>query len=252
MSFRLGVATLAFLAGFVSGTAFCDDGVKPDAMAIIKKFEETTNIVAVRDKHNSSHSSGEFELPAQGAKGKLDIYSAKPNKVLIRITIEGFGEIVSAFDGKVGWSLNPQTGAALIEGKALEELKERADFSASLSKPGVLKGAVVQGKEKIDGKECHKLKLVRRSGRESTDYFAVDTGLLVSSRGPRSTPMGEVEIEVNMENYKKFGDMMAAAKTVQKMGNVEQVFTIDNIEFDKVADKEFEMPAEVKDLLKKQ
>lgn len=247
---KLANVTLAF--GVLSASAIrAEDGVKEDALAIVKKHETASNAKAAREKIKSMHSVGTFELPAQGLKAPLNIYAAKPNKFLLKINIEGFGEVSKGFDGKVAWSVNPQAGATLVTGKELEELKDQADFIAELSKPGSLKAASVVGKETFEGKECHKLKLVRKTGRESNEFFDVKTGFLVGSQGSRATPMGDMEITVVHDNFKKFGDMTASTKTTQKIGEIEQIFNIEKIEFDKVDDKTFDLPDEIKALVDK-
>ena len=46
-----------------------------------------------------------MNVPSSGISGTLEVFGAKPNKTLVRITIGGIGEITEAFDGKIGWSL---------------------------------------------------------------------------------------------------------------------------------------------------
>jgi hypothetical protein len=69
-------------------------------------------------------------------------------------------------------------------------------------------------------------------------------------RGAQETPQLSVEVNVQLADYQKFGELLQPAKLVQRVANVEHVITISIISYEPVPDKEFEMPPEVKALLK--
>ena len=84
---------------------------------------------------SSTHATGTITLPGPGLTGKLEVFHAKPNKALQRMSLPGIGDVKEAFDGKVGWSLSPMTGPTLIDGKQLEERAFDGDFYEELKSP---------------------------------------------------------------------------------------------------------------------
>ncbi len=74
-------------------------------------------------------------MPSSGVTGTLEIFGAKPNKTLLKISLGGIGEILEGFDGTIGWSLSPMTGPMLLEGKELEEKRSTPTSTASSTSP---------------------------------------------------------------------------------------------------------------------
>jgi hypothetical protein len=249
VSWRL--AGLVALCGLMSSARAQDKPDLPPAKDLVAKHVEAVGGKAAILKHKSSHSKGKFSLPAQGVDGNLEVHAAAPNKLAVKVAIDAFGEFTQGFDGKVGWSNNPMTGAQLVEGKQLDDMKERAEFHGETKDEERYKSMETVGVEQFEGQECYKVKLVRKSGGEQTRYYDKKTGLLVGTLGKRETPMGEVEVKSVLSDYKEFDGVKVATKVRQTLGEMEQVLTISSVEYDKVADSAFDLPAAVKDLIKK-
>jgi hypothetical protein len=143
------------------------------------------------------------------------------------------------------------TGAMLLEGKMLDQMAGQADFDQALHDPADYKSMEVLGSEEFGGEDSYKLKLVHKTGFESTEYFSKKTGLQTGFTATQESPLGSITSTTVVSEYKKFDDLFLPAKVTQKAAGVETIMTIDKIEFDKVDPAIFEAPAEVKALLEK-
>jgi hypothetical protein len=104
----------------------------PAAKDLHDKHVKAMGGADVIKKHTMLHVTGNFEIPAQGLGGTLEIWGIAPDKMVSVQDIPGVGTIKSGYDGTVAWSINPMTGASLLTGKQVDQLKQQADLHAIL------------------------------------------------------------------------------------------------------------------------
>lgn len=223
----------------------------PEAKEIIDRFVKAIGGKAAFDQIKSQHGKGRFMMAAQGLAGDLEVFASRPNQVLVKIELMGLGTMMQGYDGTVAWSLNPVTGPMLLEGKQLEQMREQADFDSVLHQPEDFKSMETVEKTEFAGKPCYKLKMVRKSGNEVMEYYGVETGLLAGSEMTQDSPVGPLAVTNQMDNYQKYGGVLFATKIKQTVGPIEQVMTIEKFEVNSVDPAVFELPAEIKALVKK-
>lgn len=200
--------------------------------------------------HSSSRASGTFGVPAAGITGTVEVFAAKPNRMLMRITIPGVGEVLEGFDGTNAWSVSPMTGPAVHQGKQLEERRFDSDYYGELKAAERYDSMTTLEKTTLDGRPVYKLRLVRKSGGEDIEFYDVQTGLKAGSTNTRETPMGTITATTIETDYKKFGNLLVPTTIKQSGMGVEQVMTINSIEFDSVDATVFDPPAQIKALIK--
>jgi hypothetical protein len=222
----------------------------PAARAVIDKHIEAIGGRKAIMGHKSSKAVGTLSIPANGMTGTIEAFAAAPNKLVARITLPGIGEIQEGFNGTVGWSLNPMTGPSLTDGKQLEEKKFDSDFYGDLKDESRYSSMKTVEKTMFDGRECYKVSLVRKGGTEDFEYYDVATGLRAGQSGERESPMGTLQVQNIFADYKKFGDLMHPTTVKQSAMGVEQIFTFTSVEYDKVDPAVFEIPAQIKALIK--
>ena len=223
----------------------------PPAEEVIARFVKLMGGTETYANVLSQHAKGKIEIGGTGLNGDLEVHAKRPNKILIKANIPAVGDILTGYDGKTGWSLNAATGPALMEGKQLEQMREQADFDQVLHNEKDFKSMETVGSAQFEGKDCYKLKLVRKSGSEVTEFYETETGLLVGSVGTQESEVGPLVVTNVMSDYKKFGDVLFATRIQQKMGPIEQVMTISSFELNKVPDSVFELPGQIQALIKK-
>jgi len=105
-------------------------------------------------------------------------------------------------------------------------------------------------REDFEGMPAYKVRLLRPSGEEDFEYFAVDSGLLVGNSVTRMSPMGPMPATTVFSEYKDVGGLRIATRVVQKVMGVEQVMTLTTIEHDKLDASAFALPASIRALVK--
>ncbi len=187
-------------------------------------------------------------MPAQGVNGKMDVYAARPNKLLMKMSIPGVGDFNTGYDGKVAWMSSALTGPMLLEGKMGEQVATQADFDHTLHDPADYMKMEILGVKTFNGEECYELSLVHKTGFESTEYFSQKTGLQRGFVATQESPLGPVKSTTLITDYKQFGDLLMPSRISQKAAGVETIMTMDEMEFDKVDPALFKLPADVKAL----
>jgi hypothetical protein len=223
----------------------------PDAREIINRHVKAIGGREAVLARKSMHATGMLSVPAQGMSGPMEIFgAANPDRVLVKTTVAGIGDIAEGFDGSHAWSVNPMTGPMLKVGKELQQTKLDADFYSELRDPE--KYPIVKTLEKttFDGRPCYKVSMKRIDGIEDIDFYDVATGLRAGSINTRETPMGTMTMTSVEGNYKKFGNLTQATSVTQQVMGVEQRITLSTVEYDTVSASSFEPPAAVKALIK--
>jgi hypothetical protein len=223
----------------------------PDAREIINRHIQAVGGREVILAHKSMHALGTLSVPASGIGGPVEIFGAtNPDRVVVKTSIAGIGDIAEGFDGSHAWSLSPMTGPMLKVGKELSQAKLDADFYSELRDPKKYPVAKTIEKADFDGRPCYKVSITRIDGIEDFDFYDVATGLRAGSINTRESPMGVMTITSTEGGYKKFGDQMQATVHSQKVSGIEQTITLTSIEYDKVDPSAFEPPAPIKALIK--
>jgi hypothetical protein len=222
----------------------------PSARTVIDRHIEAIGGREAVLAHSSTHASGTMSMAASGVSGVVDVYAAKPNRSLLKLTLGGIGEVLEGFDGTVGWSVSAITGPMLTLGKELEQKKFDAAYDADLHDTARYKSMQTLEQTTFDKRPCYKVSLVHLDGTEDIDYYDVQTGLRIATVETRESPMGPVNVTLSYGDYKKFSDVLVpTTMTLATMG-VQQVLTFTSVEFDNVPASIFDPPAAIKALIK--
>jgi hypothetical protein len=222
----------------------------PEASALIARYQEAIGGRDAMAGFNSRRATGEASVPAQGLVASIEMLSARPNRAAMRVSIAGFGEIRSGHDGEVAWSLNPMEGPRLLQGAERTQAGEENQFDSALRLPELITSATSVERTKLAGRDCVKVRMTWKSGRETYDCYSEETGLLVGTLSRQETPMGAIDALTLLDDYQEFnGVRMATRMTIQVMG-VDQVITLREVTWDDVPDSAFDLPAEIRGLIR--
>jgi hypothetical protein len=222
----------------------------PDAVSVLERHEKAIGGRDEVKRLSSTYAKGTMTMPSVGLSGPVELFAAKPNKQVTRVSLPGVGEVVEGFDGKYGWSINPMTGPMLIDGKQLEERKFDSEFPSERKLEERYASMKTLERTEFDGRQCYKLQLVRKSGGEDIEFYDVGTGLKAGSIVTRETPMGTITATSVETDYRKFGNLLHATTIRNQIGPVQQVITISAVEYDAVPASAFDVPASIKALIK--
>jgi hypothetical protein len=192
---------------------------------------------------------GRLEIPAQKIAGDLEVLTARPAKMLYRVTVPGIGRIENGYDGKIGWSVSPVAGPELLTGRQLTEAADDAWFDGALHAPDHVRELTTLERTEFDRRAAFKVKVVFVSGNEATEYFDVQTGLQIGAEAARATPQGVLQTVNIVRDFRKFGPLVQATVFIQRALGFEQVVTVASCEYDVVPDNAFDPPAAVAALI---
>ncbi len=247
----LRLAVLAALCG-AAVPASAQSPALPPARQLIERHAQAIGGREKVAKLSSVRISAEMEMPAMGIRGPIEVYMARPNRSYSRMVMGAAGEISTGFDGSVGWMTSAIQGPRLVEGAELEQMRENADFAEMITQvPEPAGYASIETVERTEmgGRPCYKVKLVRRSGRVSYNCYDVETGLLVGMVRTRESEMGKMEIPSVLSDYREFGGIRMATRTVSTMMGQQMVATTKAVELDTVEPSRFELPQEIRALV---
>jgi hypothetical protein len=198
---------------------------------------------------SSMRIRGRFEM-AQSPGGDFEIIQARPDKMVQRIEVARMGHAESGYDGKIGWTINPQSGAELLVGRQLAELADDAWFDGTLHEADHVREMTTVEKTEFGGRPAFKIKVTLVSGHEEFEYYDVEQGWAIGSEARRDTQMGVLPTTSWLKEYKKFGTLMFPTVIVQRVLSSEQSLNVATLEYDVVQPKEFDPPPAVKALIK--
>ena len=208
---RFKFVSLMMIAFLLSGTIFAQT-----VDEVIAKHLE-----AIGGKDNWKKISSmkmEANVNAQGMDVPVIIYqvhnkASKQEYTVMNMT--GYSIITN----EAGWNFNPFMGQTAPEPMTADELaagQEGLDIQGELLDYAT-KGHKVEmlGKEDVDGTECYKLKLTRKSGREST--YLIDPKTYYINRAVSKTKVNgqDVEQTINMSNYQKLPEGIVIPYTME-------------------------------------
>jgi hypothetical protein len=226
------------------------DAPLPPAQSIIDRHVEAVGGKDALKAHNSANIKGSITIPANGMTGTIEVFAARPNKIVAKTTLAGIGDIAEGFDGKVAWSMSPMTGPMLATGEELTQKAFDANFDGALGIASRYDAIKTVEKTTFEGRPVYKLALTRKGGGDDIEFYDVETGLKAGGIMERKNPMGTISVTSSVSDYKKFGNLLQPTVMKQSTSGVEIITTFSSIEYDKVDATVFELPAAIKALLK--
>ena len=203
-------------------------------------------------KIHSEVSTGVMEFPAMGLKGKMISYSADPDKRVMEVTMDGIGKILDGSNGEIAWATSAMQGPRVKEGDEKAEALLEATFNADARWRDIYQRAETTGVESVDGKDCYKIVLTPKTGNPVTRWYDKESNLLLKMRVKARSPMGEIESDSFVSDYRKEDGILMPHKLVSHVATLEIALTIDSVKHNAEIPKDkFELPDEIKVLLKK-
>lgn len=233
-----------------SSMMFAQTAVRPAAASanpsvdqILDKYVDAVGGRAAWKKLTSRQSSGTIEVPAMNLSGTFQVIEKAPNRMLSVVVVAG-ANFREGFDGKTGWSDDPQNGVREQSGLELEETRRQADFYHSLDLRQLYKKLTVTRTEKIGDRSAYVVEGATGSGDPDQMYFDTQTGLALRVIGQHHGPEGVTVVQEDLEDYRDVDGVKVPFVIHQSSG--ESAFTIKieevrhNLPFD---DAQFAKPA---------
>lgn len=235
----LGVVALVALVAVPAGAQTVDD--------ILAKNTTAKGGLAKLKAVNSVRASGRVTL-GPNMEAPIIFEQKRPRSIRVEVTVQGL-TIIQAFDGTVGWMLNPMSGNKDPEpmpAEMLKNIEEQADVDGPFIDYKA-KGTTIEllGKDSADGAECYKLKLTLKSGDTRTYFINAETFLEVKVEAKTTVRGAETESDTIIGDWKPVEGMMMAFSmdAGQKGAPARQRITLEKIEVNPALDDaRFKLP----------
>jgi outer membrane lipoprotein-sorting protein len=219
------LATLAMLC------AVAAPGLAMDADELIAKHIEATG---GKDKIASMQSlrlSGKFMT--QGMEFPFTMIQKRPSFLRIEANAMGM-DIVQAFDGEKGWSINPMTGST--DPQPMSDFENKS-FKMQADMDGALvdyakKGYTVEylGEEDVEGTPCYKLRLDTKQDIVVDYFFDKEYYLAIKQANTVMMDENKIESQTYMSDFQDVDGLIMAFSIETRMGDM----VANQIAFDKV------------------
>ncbi|MFI4891985.1 MAG: hypothetical protein ACIAQ0_00925 [Phycisphaerales bacterium JB058] len=210
-----------------------DAGAKlPDGFAILEKHVEAVGGEEKNKAFKASRMSGEFSIPAMDLTGEITISSKAPSSTLIVVDLPGMGQVVQGTDGKLVWAAQPGQRMQVLEGGQAEELKNQAQFYASIEPRKTYTEAKAVAIVEHEGTRCYKVNLTTSWGSHQVGLYEVETGLLRKMSVRASAESDTYTNETAFSDYQETQGIKHARRLELNNGQMQQVMTFHTVELD--------------------
>jgi len=175
----------------------------PSVDEVLEKYVKALGGKEAIEKLRSRLLKGSFDIEAANLSGSFESLAKAPNKSATHISIQGFGDITSVYDGAKGWSNDPFTGLRELSGLELATTKREADFHSALNFKKNFTKLEVKGREKVTSFEAYVVEATPVEGAPEKFYFDTNTGLVIRHDSERESPQGKLPAEMYFEDYKE-------------------------------------------------
>lgn len=160
----------------------------------------------------------EATITTQGMDIPITMYQVHNKAQKQEINVMGMTGY-SILTNEAGWNFMPFMGQSEPEPMTADDVavgKENLDIQGELVDYKD-KGHNIEllGKEDVDGTDCHKLKLTRKSGRSTVYFIDAKTSYIVRTSSKVTVNGKEVDQVMNLSNYQKTPEGLVVPMTME-------------------------------------
>jgi zinc protease len=243
LSLLAGAMLALSCASFAQTTAKATPAATPTVDQVLDKYVDALGGRAAWKKITSRQSTGTIEIPTMNLSGAFQTFEKAPNQSLSVVVVAG-ANFRRGFDGKTGWSDDPENGILEQSGAELEETRRQADFYHSLDLRQLYKKLTLTGTEKIGDRDTYVIECATGTGDPDKMYFDTQTGLALRVTAQHYSPQGAEPVQDDLEDYRAVDGIKMAFTIHQTAGGnvitirlaeVHHNLPIDNAQFSKPA-----------------
>lgn len=199
-----------------------------NAQQVLERMAQAMGLARAA-KIRTVQMSGTISYPAQGIQGRYEAFYKSPNKTLIRLTIQGLGEVQQGYDGKVGWEKNPMTGLRELQGAELAQMRQSAQMGASNDLRKTLRNPKLTGQEKVGNRNAFVITAQTTAGMPIKVYIDTQRYLPLRMDMEVATPQGKLNIATFLEDYRRIDGVMYPFTTRQSTAGIEAVMKTERV-----------------------
>lgn len=222
-----------------------------DGERIVARFQDALGGLAAFGAVQSLHGKGDLLIPSAGIGGSVEIWQARPNRSVMHVALSGYGEVRTGYTGTTGWTVSTVEGPRLMTGEEALQAADDAWFDSLLRTHALVDSLVFVERTTLAGRACDQVRVVWRTGRVTRDCFDTDSGLLVGTVRSQLTGPLPAEAIILYDDYRQFGAIRIPTRITTRVGGIDQVITLLEVELNAVSDDIFQPPPPIRELLRR-
>jgi zinc protease len=208
----------------------------PTAKEVVDRYVKAIGGREAVLKAKTRQQTGTMELSQMGLKGTFESFARSDDRSYTRVSLDGVGDILDAYDGATAWSSNPMQGSRVKAGKELEQWKRGSSFTREANLDKVYGKLTVRGIEKVGEKDAYVVVGSTDGLPDDILYFDKETGLLVRSDGIALAPEGQQATTSFYDDYREVNGVKTPFKVRTKTPAFEISMTVMEMKYDVVID----------------
>jgi hypothetical protein len=220
---KLFLLTTCFLAAVLLNAQSLED--------IVKNYTSANKLDQIKSKKTIKITG---KMSMMGMEMPMEIWMKNPDKIKT-VTNMGGQEIIQAFDGEKGYSVNPMTGSTGAVEMKPEELKQllRSNSFENTMENYLKNGQLeLAGEDAVNGKPVYKIKATVEQGIVSNLFIDKATYLLTKSTMDINQGGMPMTVETYPSEYTETNGIMMPMKNTTTMSGMEMVITFTKVEVD--------------------
>lgn len=198
------------------------------AEKVINKYLTAIGGKEALTKINSYSAAVSMDMGGQSIGGVMK--KMAPYSTLLELSTNGMTVVKMAFDGTTGYQ--SQMGQKVPFGE--EEIKTYMDEKGIF--PQLHYGEAsyklsMDGTSKVNGEDVYKIKVVKPSGKESTEFYSIKSGYLLKQTSTLKAQGQEMEQSVLFSDYKDVDGIKTPMSITQIIGGQELPMVLSNVKY---------------------
>lgn len=214
----------------------------PAATELLEKAVEAQGGRARWDALTSLYFEGETSVMAQKVGGKMKLWW-QAGDFYVEAEMIGVGIVRAGKQGDVIWTEDPVSGLRNVTGAEAEQHAWASSPSLPAQWQRHFAKAETIGQREIGGKKAYDVQLTAKSGSTVTLSFDAETGLQLAQSFKQITPMGEVPLSIELQDYREVDGFKLPFVQVTDLKIAKATQTLTKVEFGVPVDAtKFAMP----------
>ena len=215
----------------------------PDAKEIVERYVKATGGRDAFRKLTSSYQKAEILISPMGVRGIIETFHRSDDRLFIKNSLAGIGDILMGYDGQKAWSLNPIQGNRVLEGKELLQTKRMAMFDKAAAFDKLYTSLKTRGVDKIGDRRTYVVVASSEGMPDEIYYFDAETGLLLRSDTIVVSPEGDQPTTTYLEDHRDVEGTKIPFKSRVKANAFEVTSTITEMKYNvPIDDAKFTQP----------
>ena len=216
----------------------------PQASDIVDKYVKAIGGKAAYEKLKTRKDSGTLLMPSMGISGTYEAMSAAPDKLYMKMSITGIGDMTEGSDGKTVWSVNPLTGNREKSGIELKQALITNNFYKDIKIKELYAGLETIRKDKVGERDAYVVKATNEGLPDDIMYFDAETGYLMRTDMTAISPEGRQTVSTYYSDFREVSGIKLPFKYRMVTPQFEMSVSMEKVEFGvEIDDSKFSKPS---------